>query len=721
MAGAQAWIASGSIVNPDGLPISDVRIEVRGSFRKSTSMADGSFTLGDLTGDTSVLVLRRLGYAPGTVAVPRGQGSPLRIVMEPLPLSLSGVIVPGDAAAPRSQTVTRESVRNLPALGEADILRMLPFMGGVSQPNDMISVAHLAGSAADEVSLIIDGHPVQSPVHFGGMFSGINVAAIERVDVFAAHASTEFPSRLGGLLDIRTRRADVPQREAALSLLSSGVTVATPAVAPVSILASGRVTYLDRALRVLHVTSVTDEVSVPSYADALLRLQFPVARAVRVEPLLFLTEDRHRVGGSSSAPTVVREGLIGLSASHSGSTWTSRLRMSRDVLSIGNPERVRGEKRIDVKQAWTSLSAGSVGDARGYRLTGRLSLDQRAHHLAWQDARFRDELGTGLPDSSNAEQSQRVISGLIEASRYFSRATILSAGNRVYATDGKLFHAPSIRAEWSRQWLTLVASADRRYQFDAEYRPRSEETIAPPVFLFDDPRWSDGGGLTARATRQHAGRIASLELSGYARKVYQRPIGLDTRVTRSDSAQFLRSSGKTIGATSTISMGSAQGMNLQATYTLQRVYTREGAGTRPSDWDIPHSLAIFAGLPLSKTWSLTSALQWHSGLAVTPVASVTYVPFLREGVEMRPRLLYGPLNDARLPSYRRVDLGVRRTWHVGQAEWTLSGQVVNALATDNVFGYDWQEYVDALAIGRNAPASRPGLPLVPSLGIAVRW
>ena len=722
-ANAQTWSVSGTVVDGHGVPVVDVRVEVEGTFQRVMSGVNGSFVLRDVRGDSASLIARRLGYLPRTLTVRRGQsaGVDIRIVVEAVPLLLSGVVVPSDASAPGSQVITRESVRNLPALGESDIMRVLPFVGGVSQPNDMMSVVHLGGSSADEVSYALDGHPVQAPLHFHGMFSGINLAAIDRVDVFSAHEPTAVDSRLGGLLDIRSRDPKQRRREVVASVLSSGVTVTEPAIVKdASVLASARVTYLEFARRVLPIESIAGDVPLPSYADALLRVDLPLSARWHVDPLLLLTEDKH-ASGREGYPTVVSEILGGIRALRSGQTWTSEVRLSTDVFAVGNSEQLRGQKRIDISQRLSTGSVSSIGEMNGYRVTAKLSVDQRTHRLAWLDA-FSTQLAPGLPDSADQVNSQRIFFGAAEASRYLSKALIVSAGNRTYGVGGNAYWAPTLRAEWSRgDRLTVTGSVDRRYQFDAEYTPRVEETIAQPVFLFDRPRWSDGGAITAKTVRGGAARLVSAEVSGFGRAVHERPIGLDTRDTRSDTAVFAFRSGRTVGATTTLSIAATDGTSLQAAYTFQRALTRDSGTTRPADWDIPHTLALFVGQPIGRRWSLTAAFQWHSGLPVTPIAARVFVPSVGFPVGLNPRLLFGDPNSARLPSYQRLDLGILRRWSSGRADWELSGQIINALGKTNVFEYDWHNYVETLSIGKEPSPDRSGLPILPSIGLTVKW
>ena len=725
VAGAQAWNISGRIVDAHGAPVAGARIEIEKSFQRSTSDSAGAFAFPGLQGDSVVLVARRLGYAAAITTVhrdPNRNHESVRIRLDAVPLRLSGVIVPGDARAPERHTLTRGSAGNLPALGEPDILRVLPFVGMVSQPNDMMGVVHLGGSAADEVSFSLDGHPVQAPLHFGGIFSGVNVAAIERVDVYSAHSPSGVPTRLGGLIDIQSRSPEERKRELALSVLSAGATALEPQIGgKVSLLGSARITYMDQVLDALRVGTIKgDAAALPSYADGIVRLTVPAAHGWKASSLLFVTQDKHPTG-KSFPPIVNREVLDGIGLTRSGPMWSTTVGLSRDVFMVANDAAADEARTIDIKQTQYNARLSSVVNVRTYRVTSSLSLDERTHDLNWRKARFSTQLGTGLPDSSDQRQNQRVGYAAAEISRHLWTSTIGTVGARVYHNGRTLFTAPNVRLEWANERVTLIGTADRRYQFDGEFGPRVEETIAQPVYLFRDPRSSDGGAVTVKASRGNADRALSAEFSGFARQIYRRPVGVQPGQSFADTAVFSFRSARTVGAAAILSLSASRGASIQASYTFQRVFDFVSGMSQPSDWDIPHSLTAFAGIPLTGKWSLTGAFQGRSGLPVTPIMAEVFVPELREPFSLTPHLVYGERNSARLRAFRRLDLGARRRFSRGRAEWELSAQVINALGTSNAFAYDWRQYVQATARGAEPPPSHPGLPIVPSVGITVRW
>ncbi|MGI8402666.1 MAG: hypothetical protein ACR2NS_13855, partial [Gemmatimonadaceae bacterium] len=205
-----------------------------------------------------------------------------------------------DRTPPLAQTVTISTVRQVPPLGEPDIFRAVVLLPGVSQPNDLKGRIHLAGGPSDETGVTLDGHPLQDPFHLLGVLGAFNVAALERADVLLHHVPIESDRRLSGIISLESRRSAVPVSEGVLGLLSSSATTVRPgSIGGITILASGRVTYLDKALRLLgdHVNLGADEATLLGYHDFLLRTN-KTWKTGSIEAINFITKDTRGVSGS---------------------------------------------------------------------------------------------------------------------------------------------------------------------------------------------------------------------------------------------------------------------------------------------------------------------------------------------------------------------------------------------------------------------------------------
>jgi outer membrane receptor protein involved in Fe transport len=110
------------------------------------------------------------------------------------------------------------------------------------------------------------------------------------------------------------------------------------------------------------------------------------------------------------------------------------------------------------------------------------------------------------------------------------------------------------------------------------------------------------------------------------------------------------------------------------------------------NYDRTHSLTLAANYELTDHWRLTSTFNYNTGKPYTkPKLRYELVndPF-QAPTEAR-NVLVSPFNNARLPPYHRLDLGVARTGRLfGVADYELQMQVINAYARRNVWFYQYE-------------------------------
>ena len=207
----------GRVLDTRRQPVEGASVSVVGTFWRTSSAADGAFRIG-LPGGTWTLRVQRIGYQTSsrTIGVSAGtDGDSVVFVLDDAPGVLGGVVITADRNTPFASTIEASSIRNAPALAEADIFRLLPLLPSVSQPNDLIGRVHLAGGASDEHMVRLDGHPLQSPFHVMSVLGAFNVAALDRADVLIHHLPSSKEGELSGAIDLSTKRVSSRAAEVA--------------------------------------------------------------------------------------------------------------------------------------------------------------------------------------------------------------------------------------------------------------------------------------------------------------------------------------------------------------------------------------------------------------------------------------------------------------------------------------------------------------------------
>ncbi len=736
----------GEVIDQRGAPVADAAIDVEDTFWRTVSRRDGSFTLSLPPGRWTVRV-RRIGFTPAAaVAVADSVArDTMRFVLLDARSELRGIVVRDQGVQPFVATMTAETVRQAPPLGEADILRLLPMLPAVSQPNDVIGRLHLAGGASDEHAVTLDGYPLQSPYHVHSVLGAFNVSALDKADVLVHHLPSALDGRLSGVINLETKRpSPTPTREVVVSLLSSSATISQPALpGGIDLLASGRVTYLDQLLRAYARSSGDrgDDLTLPSYRDAIIKIGRVWDDGFSIEALGYGTLDYWaRTRTDDDAPGLrYGEHLFGTRAAYRSARWDVVLRASADAAFAASQRRYDLPNdtipralidSIDLRQRWATAALEVRRHDRRWEARGGVKADLRRHDQRWSGTLARDLFRSALPATYDARSRLTLLSLFGEGALGGTSWWNATAGAHASFVDGRSYVAPRLLVG-ARLSATarLQLAVDRRHQFDAIAGEPDEGSITQPVFLLRTPRVADmvAAAATWRPSPTAAGRRMSAELTVYARRYHDRLVagGVDggpASVARDYAPPgFRRVPGSTVGASLTADLAMENGIVAQGAYTLQRARESADGQSRPTAWDAPHQLSVFAGVPLGGRWTLSTTAQAHSGSAVTPVAARLFVPL--GGGRYGDRFLYGEPNSGRLPSYMRVDIGLRRHWSGWGARWALSLQALNVLSRTNVLEYDWRNYFACMAISECSGTldGRRGLPILPSAGLEVAW
>lgn len=718
------WPVTGILRSASGAPVEAATIEILGSLITARTDLRGQFTLQAPTNQFTLRV-RRIGFHARTVHVLSDTlGSrPLTITLESAPAAFQQVLILGldrhETADGASVELTRNSARLMPPLGEPDLLRSLPFVPNVLQPDDLSNRFHVAGSAGDELLMTIDGHPLQSATHASGALSSFNLAAVERASLSLHDVRAGTDSRLGGLLAVSTRDASRPQREAVVSLISASATVTQPLLdGRASVLLSARRTYLDAVLDRVVRSPTTDPGLVPTFSDVLLRADVDLGKGWRASTLGLLASDERATSSTALAsPFGARERLFGLRVDREAPRWEVHGRLSHSLHSAEQRARPGDEPLYDVSRRWLDgwLGAAYAVSPR-LRARGGLGASNREHRYDWIVA---SRFNPFVPVSFTGVEQQSLVHGALELEATAAAWTAV-AGTRASAQDGSIYPAPRLsltRRVGERSSFNLAAES--RLQFDSEMGPPVAGQPEQPLFLLDRPRRMDGLALTVESSQS----LGTYTLD-WSTSLFTRRFGDRTQPLTTDSATaiaFARRDGAAHGGGLTVTARSARGTVLQTAYAYSASRQRNAAGAwERSDWDVPHTLSAILGVPLGEQLVLSAALQWRSGLPLTPLASRVLVPGFRPGDGYVPRPVDGPRNSGRTGSFSRLDAGLRRTWTLGRAELVGTLQVTNLLGRDNALEFDLRQII--VAPGHlDAATRRQGLPRVPSIGLELRW
>jgi len=690
-----------------GRPLPFAVVMLADGDRATAADSTGRYALAQVSPGTHALTVSFVGYAQRTLQVfaPMHGDLALDIALVPDPIRLPTIrvrtSVPVDGLDPDAPSLTTDhevtlaALRDHPLLAEPDALQALDG-GDVSVEPETPSGIHVRGGASDQTAYLLDGIPIYSPYHAAGLFSAWNPDALARLELSSSAPPTASPHALSGAASAFTRAPDKTLRaRGSVSTTHARVTVDGPlGVAGAGYLLSIRSGYPSGLAPRTEGSYVEGETG-----DWLAKVELPV-HGGRLRILGYSTENDLSTAAQpklEGAPVAPQRNDFDWASQSLGVAWSG---------TIANTS-------VNVTSWIAAASAGAMWNAQRAPLD-MVSARHDAGLLAAAERGTRDRatslgirverIGTSYriePDSAFAAWRVGgdlvIASPFVEHRRTIGASTDLVLGTSLAATRGRAWAAPRARVRWrSSARLSFTASYARLHQFAQSLR--NSESVVGAIFPVDlylgagtdgvPVARSDLGVLGAAYRPRPAVRVQI--------QVYERAFH-DVLLVAPVSDEPFATDGFTVGA------GTARGLALdtawssarlgfQASYGLQHVRFDDGVTRYAPDHGPEHSLQAGLLAYPRPTWAFRVGFEAAMGRRGTPLSGVLEweAPnLLDRGSEFggSPHL-GGPLGGTTLPSYLRLDVGVRKSWtlKVGGRNALLAayGTVTNVLNRKNV-------------------------------------
>ncbi|MCF6270777.1 MAG: TonB-dependent receptor [Melioribacteraceae bacterium] len=197
-----------------------------------------------------------MGYKKETLTIDLNYSVSKNVELTPDSYEMDEVIVEGkrgDQNVKSTEMGTTEIVpkemQAVPViLGEADILKTLQLLPGISQAGDGNSGFFVRGGNIDQNLILLDEATVYNPSHLFGFFSVFNSDAIKNAKIIKGSMPAEYGGRISSVLDIKMKEGNNKEYRftGGIGLISSRLSVEGPIVKDKSsFLISGRRTYAD--------------------------------------------------------------------------------------------------------------------------------------------------------------------------------------------------------------------------------------------------------------------------------------------------------------------------------------------------------------------------------------------------------------------------------------------------------------------------------------------
>ncbi|NKB72573.1 MAG: TonB-dependent receptor plug domain-containing protein [Candidatus Latescibacteria bacterium] len=235
----------------------------------SVSNSSGYYAVTDVPAGIHEVVISHVGYKSRRDTLTfAGEDLRLDVALRIESVDLEEVVIQADRSELERQTqssfisLQAEPLQQMPAIGEADLLRSLQLLPGIQSASDISSGLYVRGGGPDQTAILLDQIPLYNPSHAFGFFSTFNPDAIKDVNLYKGAYPAPYGRTLGAVLDVSNREGNRQQfsGRGGVSLISGRLLAEGP-VGQGSWMLAGRRTYLDPVLDAIRSRGV----DVPSY------------------------------------------------------------------------------------------------------------------------------------------------------------------------------------------------------------------------------------------------------------------------------------------------------------------------------------------------------------------------------------------------------------------------------------------------------------------------
>ena len=728
----------------------------------------GYFVINSAPIGKQTLQFSSVGYKTISVDVDvsSDQHKQLRVELTPKSVNINEVTISSDKekladklfAKPASKIeMSGSQVNAIPKVIEADLLRALQTMPGITAISDFSSELYVRGGTPDQNLYLIDGADVYNPDHAFGIFSTFNTNAIKKVEVSKGGFGAEYGGRLSSVLDVTNLDGNRNKFEGIfnLSLLSGSTTLQIPIGSIGSISGSFRRTYIDQ-------TYAKWSKDIPDYYfyDGNLKGFFDLSEQDKLSLSFFKSSDNLKYKQDKDAPESF--GFFYDWGNTTGSlNWkhifNQNIFSSFWVTGSSFSSNFKFDKILNLSEK-NELSDYSFKGLIEYYATNELTFKLGAEHKILRFL-YDEEWEQGRVD---IEQRDHLTTAYLNAGWSPTILWDFEAGARLNYFKADISSTniePRLAIKYRLSETSSIKFASGIYHQYLDRVPR----------LFFSSIWCSADKYIKPSSSYHyilsyqkqLGDLLQLEVETYYKNyknLYSYNQNLNAMVTpgyfdasgnpvyNNTKGIFTRGDGNSLGFEVLLrkDVGAITGW---VSYSLARTKNTYDGINQGNEYAPRHDRAsvvnfilnsdisdLFSGnwngepTPKSSKWLLGLNFIYASGQPITAPASAYQVSTVPDGNdntipgENIPgyKLYPGSIDSYRLPAYSRMDLSI--TYEKDYGSWTLSPylQIFNIGSRKNIWFIQYQSEFKNNSIIQTVKKVNM-LPILPSIGVTVKF
>lgn len=455
----------GTVKTVDGQVLSDATIWVE-EIKKGFSADGNGFFSFPLKAGRYTLKVSYIGYNTTEVPVVLRQNTTLLIKLEESLELLNTVEIVGGGADRNVKTtdigVSRlgaQAIRELPTLlGEADVIRTIQTLPGVTSVGESATGFNVRGGNIDQNLLLLEDIPIFNPSHLIGFFSIFNPDMLRDMTFYRGGIPAQYGGRASSVLDVRLKdpARDQLHMRGSLGLITSRLMIEAPVIKDkLSVAIGSRVSYADYLFRWFLRPELKETEA--NFYDVTAKAVYRPSENDQVSFTAFTGKDAFRIAGDSLSSLEINATSTRYRWINSGMSakWNHFFSPSTGASLTLVESNYR--PTFDIPNPGASANFAADVNQRNIQLEGFKTTDKYEIRVGAQANRYRIEPGTLLPSDP------------------------LSAINPLeLPTEKALETAGYLNADYDLlKWLRL--SAGLRYSFFNNYGPGAVNAYAEGV------------------------------------------------------------------------------------------------------------------------------------------------------------------------------------------------------------------------------------------------
>lgn len=682
----QHYTIAGKVLDNDGEALPLAHILIPENDKAFVTDVNGKFSFTHPAGSLT-LEIRYTGYATLRQTLELKKDTTLLFTLQLSSEQLNEVVIKSSQIlqsdqliSTRSSTLTlsEKEINAIPVLGgEADLIKTIQLLPGVSKGVEGTTDLFVRGGAADQNLVLLDGAPVYNTGHLFGFLSVFNPDILEGVESINGAFPANYGGRLSSILNVNTksRMAEKTMVSGNVGLLASRLMIRQPILKDkLEIWVAGRRTYVDQ------VVKAVGETLPYFFYDLNAKIIYQASKKDRFEFTHYVGEDVLNFVRTGRDTASNFRFTSDFTIANSGQTFLWKRKVNEDLNSTLHLYRTSFRYSIENQFEESRLFTNSnILDWGGnWTLTQNLTdtfaqtfgVDLVQHQVSPNVITTSGEISQLLESSNTQAQKSLESSVFYQADGKFRQDWGWSTGLRLssVAVNNTFYFNPEPRIA-IRYQLKENAALKASYSRMAQYIHRvSSAAVAFPTDIWYPvtdrvvPQTADQFTIAFNQHLPKQNLFISLEtyykdlnkLIGYRE-------GTNLFLNTSFEDQLIQGSGQAYGFEILIKKEKGK-FTGWISYTLSKSL-RQYDEINQGNWflaryDRRHNGALVLNYELNKRFSLSGVFEFISGSRFTPVIGQYIVPSTTlGGIQLIP--VYARINSVKLADAHRLDLGLK--------------------------------------------------------------